>query len=168
MGIEASYIAQEAGAQLVVMHSRSRACRFKGPVDHEKVAKLRPRLKIPFFVNGDISSQHSAVSALQESGADGVMVGRGAVGQPWIFRELLGEEELSLPEKWSIVRRHLSLSYDFYGETAGLKMMKKHIKAYLIKLGCEGLAARAMKLEDPDAMKRLLSVDQIQHEFKTY
>ena len=96
------------------------------------------------------------------------MVGRGAVGQPWIFRELLGEQELSLPEKWSIVRRHLSLSYDLYGETAGLKMMKKHIKAYLIKLGSEGLAARAMKLEDPDAMKCLLSVDQIQHEFKTY
>ena len=167
MGIEASYIAQEAGAQLVVMHSRSRACRFKGPVDHEKTAKLKSRLKIPFFVNGDISSRHSASLALQESGADGVMVGRGAVGQPWIFRELLGEEELSLPEKWRIVRRHLSLSYDFYGKTAGLKMMKKHIKAYLIKLGCEDLSARAMKLEDPDVMRRLLSVDQMQQEFRT-
>ena len=81
LGIQAAKIAEESGAQMVVIHSRSRSCRFKGIVDHQKVAELKSILNIPFLVNGDICSEDSAKTALEESLADGVMLGRGAVGQ---------------------------------------------------------------------------------------
>ena len=72
VGIEAAKIAQESGAQMIVIHSRSRSCRFKGAVDHRKVAELRSSLSIPFLVNGDICCEQSAKTALKKSLADGV------------------------------------------------------------------------------------------------
>ena len=87
-GTEAAIAAQEAGAQLVVMHGRSRACRFKGPCPH-RVREARRLLRVPLLVNGDITDA-SAEQALKSSGADGVMLGRDAVGQPWIFAEFPG------------------------------------------------------------------------------
>ncbi len=151
-GIEAAKIAQESGAQMVVIHSRSRACRFKGIVDHRKVAELESSLNIPFLVNGDIYCEQSAKSALKKSLADGVMLGRGAVGQPWIFGELSRKEHLTLREKWKIMERHVHLAYEFYGMKMGLRMIKKHIKAYLINFGCRDLILKSMSIDEPSQL----------------
>ena len=156
LGIQAAKIAQESGAQMVVIHSRSRSCRFKGIVDHRKVAELKSILSIPFLVNGDICSEDSAKTALEESLADGVMLGRGAVGQPWIFRELAGKTSITLREKWNVMERHVHLAYEFYGMRMGLKMMRKHIKAYLINLGCGDLIRAAMSIDEPSELTDFL------------
>ena len=152
VGIRAARIAQESGAQMVVIHSRSRSCRFKGVVDHRKLAELKSTLSIPFLVNGDICSEDSAKTALKESFADGVMLGRGAVGQPWIFRELAGKTKMTVQEKWNVMERHVHLAYEFYGMKMGLKMMRKHIKAYLINLGCGDLIRAAMSIDEPSEL----------------
>ena len=148
-GVEAALIAQDAGAKMIVMHGRSRACRFQGEAVHEKAKELKAHLKIPLLVNGDICCHQSASKALKISAADGVMIGRGAIGQPWIFGELTGRAKLDRPEKWEIVIRHVELAYDFYGKEAGLRMMRKHIKAYLINLGLPGLVKAALSIEEP-------------------
>ena len=158
IGIEAARIAQEAGAQMVVMHSRSRACRFQGVAEHQKLAELKSRLNIPFLVNGDISDKPSAKSALLKSLADGVMLGRGAIGQPWIFGELLGNKDLSILGKWEIMERHLKLAYEFYGMGVGLRMMKKHIKAYLKNIGCNDLVSEAMSIDEPSGLVDFLGL----------
>ena len=152
VGIRAARVAQESGAQMVVIHSRSRSCRFKGVVDHRKLAELKSTLSIPFLVNGDICSEDSAKTALKESFADGVMLGRGAVGQPWIFRELAGTAKMTVQEKWNVMERHVHLAYEFYGMKMGLKMMRKHIKAYLINLGFGDLIRAAMSIDEPSEL----------------
>lgn len=161
-GIEAAMIAQESGAQMVVIHSRSRACRFKGIVDHRRVAELKSSLSIPFLVNGDICCEQSAKSALKKSLADGVMLGRGAIGQPWIFRELTAKTSLTLREKLKVMDRHVHLAYEFYGMKMGLRMVKKHIKAYLINFGCGDLIRKAMSIDEPSELTDFLGQGELE------
>ena len=134
-GTEAAIAAQEAGAQLVVMHGRSRACRFKGHACPDRVREARRLLRVPLLVNGDIVDDASAEQALKSSGADGVMLGRGAMGQPWIFAEFLGLEMPTAAERFDFIREHLDAMHSFYGEDAGVRIARKHIQAYLQRWG---------------------------------
>ncbi|MEQ8690916.1 MAG: tRNA dihydrouridine synthase DusB [Pseudomonadales bacterium] len=130
LGLQAARLAQDAGAQMVVMHARSRACRFNGRVDYQAVAQVKHVLDIPLLVNGDIADVPSARRALRLTGADGVMVGRAAVGQPWVFAQLTGQRVPSQAEKWQTIHEHVSLMHEFYGEHTGVRIARKHIAAY--------------------------------------
>ncbi|MEM9620731.1 MAG: tRNA dihydrouridine synthase DusB [Pseudomonadota bacterium] len=131
LGIAAARLAAEAGAKLIVMHGRSRACRFKGAAEYASVAALKAALPVPVLVNGDINSLQQAKLALRQTGADGIMIGRGAIGQPWLLRELQGGAPLSLAQKWGIILDHVERMHEFYGEFSGLRIARKHISAYL-------------------------------------
>lgn len=147
-GTQAAVAAQEAGAQLIVMHGRSRACRFKGHACPERLHEARNKLRVPLLVNGDIVDLAAAERALQRSGADGVMVGRGAMGQPWIFAKLLGHSLPSGEARLDLIREHLDAMHGFYGAEAGVRIARKHIQAYLQRWGTPELIGDFMTLSD--------------------
>lgn len=130
LGVEIAQRVAAAGAQMLTVHARSRACRFVGPVDYAAVAAMKAAVDIPVIVNGDIADISSAQNALKLSGADGVMVGRAAMGKPWVFASLTGASVPTGPEKVECVAEHLRLMYDFYGEETGVRMARKHLQAY--------------------------------------
>ena len=157
-GVLAACAAQEAGARMVVMHGRSRACRFKGQASFEKIQLAKQKLNIPLLVNGDIDSLASAQKARAISGADGVMIGRGAIGQPWIFAELVGLPLPNRQQQLQIILRHLKLMHEFYGPEQGMRIARKHVEAYLGRLGASHLCRAFMSLDSADAQVVWLSL----------
>ncbi|XOV84200.1 MAG: tRNA dihydrouridine synthase DusB [bacterium] len=148
LGVQAGCVAVENGAQMVVMHGRSRACRFNGQAQYTAARLLKGQVDVPVLVNGDINSVTTARHALAVSGADGVMIGRGALGQPWLFAELAGRPLPDRSQKWQIICTHLELMHSFYGEQAGLRIARKHVLTYLQHLGLTDHGKAFLQLED--------------------
>jgi tRNA-dihydrouridine synthase B len=141
-GVDAAVVAVDNGAAMVVMHGRSRECRFKGRVDFAAVRQLKSRVQVPVMVNGDIHSVATAKAALTESGADGIMIGRAALGQPWIFAALTGARMPNEMEKWQLICEHVAMMHDFYGEVQGVGIVRKHVIAYLGHMRCSELTPK--------------------------
>ena len=135
LGLLAALIGEQAGVAMIVVHARSRACRFVGDVDYGAVRKIKDAVRVPVLVNGDIDSVARAQYALGQSDADGVMIGRGAFGRPWIFAELSGQGAPNRHECWEVIAEHLTLMHEFYGEPAGVRIARKHILAYAENMG---------------------------------
>jgi len=130
--------AEEAGIQMVVVHGRTRCQFYKGSADWQAVRGVSDVVNIPVFVNGDIYSANDALSALEDSGADGVMVGRSLIGQPWILRDITAavhDTERSAPisrtEALAVALAHYDLMLKFYGEGKGLRVARKHLAGYV-------------------------------------
>jgi tRNA-dihydrouridine synthase B len=129
-------IAEEAGVAALAVHGRTRADFFAGEAEYETVAAVKRAVRIPVFVNGDVDCSAKALKALEQSGADGVMIGRAAQGRPWIFRELsaglAGRIAMppSLEEVRAIMLSHLAALYSFYGEAKGVRVARKHLGWY--------------------------------------
>ncbi|MDH5710767.1 MAG: tRNA dihydrouridine synthase DusB [Gammaproteobacteria bacterium] len=132
-----AHIAETEGIQALSIHGRSRACAFKGEAEYETIANVKSRIKIPVIANGDIDSPEKAAEVLKQTGVDAIMIGRGAQGRPWIFKEILHYLEhgkkLPVPETKEVIlllNKHLKSLYDFYGETMGVRIARKHIGWY--------------------------------------
>ncbi len=131
-------IAQECGIQAIAIHGRTRTEAYKGFAKYELIAEAKSRLNIPVLANGDIDSAKKAASVLKETGADGLLIGRGAQGKPWIFKEInlfLRHNQLtespSIDQIRDTVLKHLKLIYAHYGPVAGTRIARKHIGWYL-------------------------------------
>lgn len=130
-------IAEQAGIQMLTVHGRTRACGFSGNAEYETVAAVKSRANIPVIANGDIDSPQKAARVLQDTGADGIMIGRAAQGNPWLFREVLHYLQtgtmLSPPdgnETGSVLLDHLDGLYRLYGEYSGVRIARKHLGWY--------------------------------------
>jgi tRNA-dihydrouridine synthase B len=136
-GVHIARLAEDCGVQALAVHGRTRACMFRGAAEYETIRAIKQSVAIPVFANGDIDSAHKALWVLEQTGVDGVMVGRSAQGRPWIFREIEGllregvlPPEPSLTEVRDIMLAHLRDLHAFYGEEAGVRVARKHIDWY--------------------------------------
>jgi len=121
---------EDNGADFIAVHGRTRAGKFKAAVDYDAIAEIKKAVKIPVIANGDIDSYEKAKWVLEHTGADGVMIGRGAVGAPWIFHQLrTGEEHVDQALKHKIIMEHFDSMIEFYG-THGVPMFRKHTHTY--------------------------------------
>lgn len=133
-GLEIARIAEAEGASAIAVHGRTRACRFLGEVEHETVAQIKAAVSIPVFANGDIDSVQGVNRVLELTGVDGVMIGRAALGAPWLPGQIAGVTGfVSLAEKLQVVVTHVAEMQKFYG-IAGVRVVRKHVQWYLEKL----------------------------------
>jgi tRNA-dihydrouridine synthase B len=137
-GIEVAAIAESCGVSALAVHGRTRADRFKGTAEYETIRSICKSASIPVFANGDVSTAEQARKVLEYTGADGLMVGRGAQGNPWIFREInhyLNSGKALEPPRAKEIHRvmcdHLQRLHDFYGAVHGVRVARKHIGWYL-------------------------------------
>ena len=143
--IEFAKMAEDAGVSSVTVHGRTREQQYSGEADWEMIARVKQAVSIPVIGNGDIFTAEQAVSRLRESGADGVMIGRGAMGNPWIFREikahLRGErpEPVTNEERYGMIIRHYRMMLDCRPERIAVNEMRKHIGWYI--RGLQGAAS---------------------------
>lgn len=136
-GVRIARIAEDAGIQALAVHGRTRADAYKGDAEYDTIAEIKSRIAIPVIANGDIETPEKALLVLQQTGADGLMIGRAAQGNPWIFQQInhflqTGEHlaEPSVTEVQQTLICHLNTLYDFYGEYSGVRMARKHIAWY--------------------------------------
>ncbi len=124
------------GVAGLAVHGRTRADFFTGEAEYETVAAVKQAVRLPVFVNGDVDCAAKALKALEQSGADGVMIGRAAQGRPWIFREIAAglagnaAPPPALDEVRAIMLAHLEALYSFYGEGKGVRVARKHLGWY--------------------------------------
>lgn len=161
--------AEAVGAKAITVHGRTRNQFYKGVADWSAVAGVKKAVSVPVLVNGDIVDGESARLALEQSGADGVMIGRGVYGRPWIAGAIeaaldgRGFVEPDAEERLAIVLTHFRRSLSFYGERLGLKMFRKHLASYIEAAPWPETSearrvARATlcRLEDPAAVEAAL------------
>ena len=133
-------IAAAAGIAALTVHGRTRACRFSGPVEYATIAEVVAAVDIPVIANGDINTPAQAKAVLSATGAAGIMVGRGAQGNPWIFRQindyLQGAQSTPIAQDTIIatVLHHFEGIYALYGQEAGVRIARKHFAWYLAAL----------------------------------
>ncbi len=134
---ELAHVAENEGIKMVTVHGRTRNQMYKGKSDWHFIHEVRDRISIPLIANGDILTCEDAAEALRQSGADGVMIGRGAYGRPWFLSQVIhylkhGEKlpDPDLAELKQIVLDHYQAMLDHYGEEAGKKIARKHISWY--------------------------------------
>ena len=130
-------LAEDAGIAALALHGRTRADKYEGEAEYETIAAVKASVRIPVFANGDVTTPERAKHVLAATGADALMIGRGAQGRPWIFREiahyLATGERLPEPtpdEVAAILLGHLEHLYAFYGEVPGVRIARKHLGWY--------------------------------------
>jgi nifR3 family TIM-barrel protein len=121
---------EDNGASLVAVHGRTKAQGYGGSADWEAIAEVKRAVRIPVIGNGDVKRVADIERMRAHTGCDGVMIGRAAIGNPWIFAGK-DREQVTLGEKIALMRRHLALNLDFYGPKFGLVLFRKHAARYI-------------------------------------
>ena len=135
--VEFAKIAEDSGIAEITVHGRTREQQYSGKADWDIIAEVKKAVTIPVIGNGDLFTACDAVTRMRESGVDGIMIGRGALGNPWIFREIRaafdGNEmiQVSLQERFTMIRRHYGMMLESRPEHIAIREMRKHIGWYL-------------------------------------
>ncbi len=131
VAVEAAKIIENAGADAITVHGRTREEYYSGKVDLETIKKVKESVKIPVIGNGDITDYETAINMFKETGVDGIMIGRGALGNPWIFSEILEHNIPSKQQKLNTILKHIDLAIKDKGERIAIKEMRKHLSSYI-------------------------------------
>lgn len=165
-GVRIAKIAERNGIQLLTVHGRTRADRFKGDAEYDTIASIKDSVNIPIIANGDIDSRDKANKVKACTHADGIMIGRAAQGNPWIFREVRSQldatgqqQEVTEEEINIILLRHVKELHNLYGEYRGLRIARKHISWYCKNK--RGAASFRNKINTAETAKEQLAlIDQ--------
>ena len=163
--VEMAHIAQESGAAAIAVHGRTREQYYSGKADWEIIRKVKEAVKIPVIGNGDVLTPQDAIDMRKQTGCDGVMIGRGAQGNPWIFKQILhyeqtGEllEKPSPQEVTEMILRHAKMQMEFKGEYIGMREIRKHAAWYTAGYkNSAKLRGKINETETYEELKELLS-----------
>ena len=156
--VEIARIAEASGADFIAVHGRTRAGRYKAAVDYDAIAEIKASVSIPVIANGDITSPQKARQVLEHTGADGIMIGRAAVKEPWIFAQI--KEGLERPDG-ALIKRVVLEHFDqmvAYYDAYGAIIFRKNLHSYS-KAGFQGASAfrdRINRIEDPVEMREVI------------
>ena len=135
--IKIAQIAENSGIQMLTIHGRTRACGFKGEAEYQTIKQVKDHVLILVIANGDITTPQNAAEVLHETGADGIMLGRAALGNPWIFNEInhylktgMQITRPTIDEFQQVIQQHINGLYELYGEYTGVRVARKHVAWY--------------------------------------
>ena len=141
VAVEAAKIIEKAGASMITIHGRTREEYYSGTVDLDIIKKVKNAVNIPVIGNGDIKNKTDAKKMFEYTGVDGIMIARGALGNPWIFEQIINmdnenktDREITNKEKLEIIIKHLELEIQNKTEITAIREMRKHISWYLKNL----------------------------------
>lgn len=162
--VEIAKVAEASGAAAVAVHGRTREQYYQGKADWEIIRRVKEAVKIPVIGNGDVRSPESALSMLRETGCDGIMIGRGAQGNPWIFGQILhfletGEEKAGpqTEQVKEMILRHARLLVEYKGSYTGIREMRKHVAWYTAGFPHSAkLRARVNEVESLEQLEDLI------------
>ena len=135
--VEIAKIAEQAGIAALTIHGRTRDCLFKGRAEYDSIKAVKSQVSLPIIANGDITSATEARAVLDYTKADGIMIGRAALGNPWLFQDVVGEllgqpiVPITLEQKCADVLAHIRRLHQFYGEQKGYRVARKHVAWYI-------------------------------------
>ena len=163
--VEIAKIIEDAGAAAVAVHGRTREQFYSGKADWDIIRQVKEAVSIPVIGNGDVVSGESAIAMMQQTGCDGVMIGRGAQGNPWIFSELLEHEKTGMipprptkEEMNQMILKHARLQLQYKGEYLGIREMRKHVSWYTTGLpNSAKLRAKINAVESFQELEELLN-----------
>lgn len=162
-GVHIAQIAQDCGIASLAVHGRTRQCMYKGDAEYDTIRAIKQNVSIPVVANGDICTPEKARSVLDYTGADAVMIGRGAQGRPWLFREIQHYLEtgnklapIEVDEKRQVMLEHLKNLYALYGEYKGLRIARKHVGWYLDQEAQRSFRADFNRLETVEEQRSML------------
>ncbi|MCF2682217.1 tRNA dihydrouridine synthase DusB [Faecalicatena contorta] len=162
--VEVAKVIEEAGASAVAVHGRTREQYYSGKADWDIIRRVKEAVSIPVIGNGDVTSGERALAMREQTGCDGIMIGRGAQGNPWIFRELVEYDRTGiLPQRPSkelikgTMLRHARLQIEFKGDYLGIREMRKHVAWYTKGMkGSAKLRDEINQVESYEELEQLL------------
>jgi tRNA-dihydrouridine synthase B len=139
--LEVAKVLEASGASLIAVHGRTKSQAYKGEADWDAIAEVKATVKVPVAGSGDVKTAADIERMKRHTGVDAVMIGRAAIGNPWIFSRK-DRAQVTRPEVVQLMRRHLALNLEFYGEDGGIILFRKHAARYIP----EDAASRAMRV----------------------